>query len=71
MNSRIYPADIYTKQILRLQFGKLSCPNCYSNDIRSLKKDIWKCNSCKVRVDFKNLLTPSQLRNKKIEDILE
>lgn len=71
MNSRIYPENMYIEQILRVQFGKLSCPNCYSNDIGSIKKDICKCNSCKIEIDFKNLLTPLELRNRKIEDILK
>jgi hypothetical protein len=73
MNNRIYDKEIYKSQVTmtRIIIAKLSCSHCYSLDIGVVKGDTCICNSCKNIIEFKNLLTPSQLRNKKIEDILE
>ena len=73
MNNRIYDKEIYKNQVTmtRVIMAKLSCPNCYSLNIGVVKGDTCICNSCKNIIEFKELLTQQQARNKKIEDILK
>jgi hypothetical protein len=73
MNNRIYDKDIYKNQftMTSIIMTKLSCPHCYSLDIGVVKGDTCICNSCKSIIEFKELLTQPQVRNKKIEDILK
>jgi len=70
MNSRIYPKELYQKEVNRIVIGKLSCPNCFSSDITTNSGDNCKCKKCQSKFDFKNLLSQTQVRDKKIEQIL-
>lgn len=70
MNSRIYPKELYQKEVNRIRIGKLSCPNCFSSYIITYSGDNCKCKKCQSKFDFKNLLNQTQVRDKKIEQIL-
>ena len=73
MNKRIYDKEVYKSQVTmhRIIIGKLSCTHCYSSDIGVVKGDTCICNSCKSIIEFEELLTTPQVRNKKIDDILK
>lgn len=70
MNSRIYPKELFQRKISRIRIGKLSCPNCFSSDIITDSGDNCKCKKCQLKFDFKKLLNQTQVRDKKIEQIL-
>jgi hypothetical protein len=72
MNSRIYPNSIFTREVnsLRAKMAKLSCPNCFSNEVFSDLNDDCTCRFCYSRFTFKSLLNHKQVREKKIDTIL-
>ena len=72
MSSRIYPNSIFTREVnsLRVKMVKLSCPNCFSNEVFADLNDDCNCKNCYSRFTFKNLLNHIQVRDKKIETIL-
>ena len=79
MNNRIYPGYVLEKEMAKIQ-GKIYCPNCYSIDtmgdvsyfpyIESKKRGTTSCKSCKKRYKHLELLNKEQVRNKKIDEVL-
>jgi ribosomal protein S27AE len=72
MNSRIYPKELYQKEVnsLKVKIVKLHCPKCFSNEIIVNYKDIYTCKECSAKSDFNNLLNIDQVRDRKINSIL-
>jgi hypothetical protein len=72
MNSRIYSEKIFNRELnsFKVKILELHCPKCFSKDIYADLKDIYVCNECLDKNDFKDLLTIDQVRNSKIENIL-
>lgn len=71
MNSRIYPKELFQREISRIRIiGEFGCPNCFSSDITDISLYYVKCKRCQSKFDFKKLLNKTQVRDKKIEQIL-
>lgn len=80
MNSRIYPPEIFEKEVMKLQ-GKIYCPNCYSFNISSVisyfpyieskKRGCLSCRCCNQRCRPNQLLTINEVRNKKIDGVIK
>ena len=72
MNSRIYPKELYEKEVnsLKVKIAKLHCPKCFSDEIIVNSKDIYTCKQCSVKSDFDHLLNIDQVRDRKINSIL-
>jgi hypothetical protein len=70
MNSRVYPKNIFTREVNRIQIGRLHCPKCLSNDVYSNLNDVCACRDCYSKSDFKELLNKEQVRERKIINIL-
>ncbi len=72
MNSRVYPKNIFTREVnsLRINILKLSCPKCFSKNVFADLNDDCTCRDCYSKFDFKNLLNFTQVRDKKIDTIL-
>jgi len=72
MNSRIYSEKIFNRELnsFKVKILELHCPKCFSSNIYADLKDIYVCNECLDKNDFKDLLTIDQVRNSKIENIL-
>lgn len=78
MNSRIYPQEVFEKALREIEKGEKYCPNCLSNDIDYKERDNnivyiheYKCYSC-FKIFHKNSsLNKSQVRDKKIDRVLE
>lgn len=79
MNSRVYPSGIFEKEVAKLQ-GKIYCPNCYSFNIISVisyfpyiesnKRGSFSCKTCSIRCNPLQLLTLEQVRDKKINEVI-
>lgn len=80
MNSRIYPSEIFEKEVMKIQ-GKIYCPNCYSFNIISVisyfpyieskKRGSVSCKTCNKRYNPNQLLTINEVRNKKIDEVIK
>ena len=73
MNSRVYPKNQFTREInsLRINLAKLSCPNCFSKDVYDDLNDSCTCRNCYSKFEFKNLLKFTEVRDKKLDTILQ
>jgi len=84
MNSRVYKPEDYIDHLNRAVIAKLHCPKCYSNDIHNKsiasneilvtfeKITSYRCGTCKHKIsNIKDLLNKEEVRNKKIDTILQ
>ena len=81
MNSRIYPKEVLENAINEY-LGKIYCPHCYSfvidsvlsyakYNIKSKVRNIKYCNSCERHTKSNDLLSKSEIRTKKIDEVLK
>jgi len=84
MNSRIYPKEVFNAEINKLlNQGRIYCPDCYSINIldvsltyskyntKSKVRELRKCGRCSGIFKSSEILTKSEVRNKKIDEVLE
>jgi len=69
----MYPKNKFLREInsLRVNMAKLSCPNCFSSDVLSDLNDSCSCRNCYSKFEFKSLLKFTEVREKKIDTILQ
>ncbi len=70
MNNRIYPRHQYVREVNRVRIAKLHCPKCFSNNVYCDLNDDCNCKNCYTKFRFSNLLTHTQVRDKKIDQII-
>jgi transposase-like protein len=76
MSGRVYPAELFEEQVRQFNMKKLHCPYCLSNNLTDRVDYVvlfyeFSCSICHETFDRKKALTKNQVRNKKINDILE
>ena len=78
MNGRIYSQEVFEKALLDLQRGEMYCSNCFSNDLDYKERDTnivyihdYKCYSCFNMIHKSDILSKSQVREKKIDRVLK
>jgi hypothetical protein len=70
MNNRVYPKNIFTREVNRINIAKLHCPKCFSMNVRADLNDDCNCKDCYSKFEFRRLLTHNQVRDKKIDSLL-
>lgn len=72
MRAKFYPNSNFTRSVnsRRIEIGKLHCPECFSNQVFADFNDYCSCKDCYQKFEFKLLLNPVQVRDKKIEKVL-
>lgn len=71
MNSRIYPKELFEKEVLRILFKKVLLLLLSENDAISMMKTINDpiiCNNCGKET---NLVNKEEVRNLKIERVMK
>ena len=79
----IYTKEVFNSEIKKLlDQGRLYCPDCYSinildvsltyskYDIKSRVRGLRKCDRCSGVFKSNEILTKSEVRNKKIDEVL-
>jgi transposase-like protein len=76
MSSRIYPKEVFDREVDRLRSKYYYCPKCYSNNISNADGYFtlvyeYKCYGCKNVFLKKEALTLNDIRNLKINKIIK
>ena len=76
MNSRIYPQEVFEREIERLKLGYYYCPECYENSLTDRIGYLqlfgnYCCKKCQLTFPKQEALTKEKIREIKINKILK
>ena len=76
MSGRVYPIEVFERELDRLRIKYYYCPKCHSNNISSAHGYFtliheYKCLNCKSIFEKSESLTLSDIRNTKIDICLK